>query len=273
MSVTQTNTPSENRLIVLTDVCDSSLSSEKGYLEEHAEKGINTTIIGISEEFQSNICEVFKNVKGFNYFSATKDEDLKKYLFENFDYTFFPANYDLQIELESDSITDIKVFGSPDSDNVQEYNKSRQKGSFIVAKIGTSFPSDISIKEGVMHTFGGLILIKLSNSSETEHFKVKVNITCKDLQMKEIKKSYDISYHIPVKEQFFSEESVQEALDSYQYVSEIKALLKEVNQATEEKERKERWMGSLSMLEKVCPKSKAEELEKLAEIIKKRVEK
>ena len=66
---------------MLTDVCDNSLSSEKGYLEEFAAKSINTTIIGVSEDFRSNICEVFKNVKGFNYFSATEDEDLKKYLF------------------------------------------------------------------------------------------------------------------------------------------------------------------------------------------------
>ena len=91
--------------------------------------------------------------------------------------------------------------------------------------------------------------------------------------MKEINKSYDISYHIPVKEQFFSSESVQEALDSYQYLSEIKELLKEVKESSDHEKMKERWMGSLEMLEKVCPKSKVEELEKLSEIIKKKFKK
>ena len=76
-----------------------------------------------------------------------------------------------------------------------------------------------------------------------------------------------------MKEQFFSSESVQEALDSYQYVSEIKQLLKEVNESKDKENMKERWMGSLSMLEKVCPKSKVEELGKFSEIIKKKFEK
>ena len=106
-STTTSHEECENRLILLTDVCDASLSGQKKYLEELAEKTIHTTIIGISEDFQSKICEVFKNVKGFNYFSATKDEDLKKYLFENFDYTFFPATYDVKITLESDVVTEI----------------------------------------------------------------------------------------------------------------------------------------------------------------------
>lgn len=86
---------------------DPSLSQEKTYLEHYAQKGIHTTIIGISEDFQSSICEVFKNIKGFNYFSATQDDDLKKYLFENFDYTFFPSTYDVKVTLESPELVGV----------------------------------------------------------------------------------------------------------------------------------------------------------------------
>ena len=203
---------------------------------------------------------MFKNVKGFNYFSATKDDDLKKYLFENFDYTFFPATYDVVITLESEMVTGVEVFGSPDSKDVPEYNKDSKPGKFIITKIGTSFPSDISIKEGILHTFGGLILIKLKRLGEGEEFKAKIKICCKDLSMDFIHKEYDIEYKIPFKEQFFSSDSVQEAMDSYQYVSEIKALINQVNKEKDMEEMKQLWLNSLETLEKTCPKSKQEEV-------------
>ena len=214
---------------------------------------------------------MFKNVKGFNYFSATKDDDLKKYLFENFDYTFFPATYDVAITLEAPIVSSVEVFGSPDSQQVPEYNKDSAEGEFVITKIGTSFPSDISIKEGEMHTFGGLILIKLRKAEEGEEFRAKIKVDCKDLQMQSIHKEYEIEYKIPVKEQFFSSGSVQEAMDCYQYVSEIKALIKQVNEGKDMEERKTTWLSSMEMLEKTCPKSKQEEVEKIMQIVKKKL--
>lgn len=53
---------------------------------------------------------------------------MKKYLFDNFDYTFFPSNYDVRIELESDNIACFEVFGTPDSKRVKEYNNFAAKG-------------------------------------------------------------------------------------------------------------------------------------------------
>lgn len=60
----------------------------------------------------------------------------------------------------------MEVFGTPDSKQVKLYNQSSEKDSFVITEMGTSFPSDISIKEGEMHTFGGLILIKLKKKHE-----------------------------------------------------------------------------------------------------------
>jgi hypothetical protein len=41
---------SENRIIMLTDVCDNSLAGEKDFLEKaSASTGITLTIIGISD--------------------------------------------------------------------------------------------------------------------------------------------------------------------------------------------------------------------------------
>ena len=55
------------------------------------ENSIHTSIIGISTDFQSSLCEVFKEIKGFNYFCAVNQKDIKKYVFETFDFGFFPS--------------------------------------------------------------------------------------------------------------------------------------------------------------------------------------
>ena len=67
---------------MLTDACDHSIGSNKEFIETTAnENNIHTSIIGISSEFQSQACEVFKDIKGFNYFCAVSQEDIQKYVF------------------------------------------------------------------------------------------------------------------------------------------------------------------------------------------------
>ena len=45
---------SENRIIMMTDVCDNSLANERDFLEKaSASTGITLTIVGISDEFRS----------------------------------------------------------------------------------------------------------------------------------------------------------------------------------------------------------------------------
>lgn len=50
---------------------------------------------------------------------------MKKYLFENFNFTFFPSNYDIQIDLiENKNVQSIEVYGTVDSKRVKEYNNN-----------------------------------------------------------------------------------------------------------------------------------------------------
>lgn len=118
----------ENRLIMITDVNDNSIETTNKFIEEMSASGINTTIIGVSEEFESSICEKLIEIRGFNYFCAVETDDLKKYLFENFDWTFFPSTYDMEITLCSDNVKFFEVFGSPDADKVKTYNNFAKKG-------------------------------------------------------------------------------------------------------------------------------------------------
>jgi hypothetical protein len=91
---------------------------------------------------------------------------LKKYLFENFDWTFFPSSHNIQLKLKSNNVRIFEVFGSPDSEKVNTYNDFSKKNSeYTIAKIPSSFPSELVIENGVVKTVGGLILVKLSPQS------------------------------------------------------------------------------------------------------------
>lgn len=84
---------------MLTDVNDNSIEEERKLIEDISNSSIGLTIIGISDEFKSDVCERLKNTHGFNYFCAVETDDLKKYLYDNFDYTFFPFAYDIEISI------------------------------------------------------------------------------------------------------------------------------------------------------------------------------
>ena len=46
----------ENRIIMLTDVTDNSITQAHNFISEIEKSEIHTTIIGISDYFQSSVC-------------------------------------------------------------------------------------------------------------------------------------------------------------------------------------------------------------------------
>ena len=72
-----------------------------------------------------------------------EESDLQKYLFDHFDWTFFPSAYDVEILLESDNVKVFEVFGTPDSARAKTYNNFAQKGlkEYTITKYPSSFPS------------------------------------------------------------------------------------------------------------------------------------
>jgi hypothetical protein len=217
------DTPCENRIIMLTDVCDN-FGPSSPFLNSVSQAGIHTTIVGISEEFQSETCEKLIEIKGFNYFCAIEDEHLKKYLFENFDYTFFPSNYAIEISVDSDNIACFDVFGTSDAKRISEYNNFAQKGlnHYVITKTESSFPSELEFKGDDILQHGGLILVKLSPKKQESVFNAKINVSYQDPNNPKgpkALKTYDVHYELPKNEQFFSEGSLEEALNAYYFVS------------------------------------------------------
>lgn len=61
----------ENRIVMLTDVGDNSMTNATTFVQHVQNSGIHTTIIGISDDFKSSTCEKMNEIEGFNYFCAT----------------------------------------------------------------------------------------------------------------------------------------------------------------------------------------------------------
>lgn len=200
---------SENRVVMLTDVEDSSFQNEKLYMEGMAGEGIHATIIGISDSFRSDLCENLTTVKGFNYFCATETPDLRKYLFENFDFTFFPSANDIVIRVASPQIASFEVFGSSDSDKVRDYNGSFEaKGPYTITRTTTSFPSELEVSmDGNVKMSGGLILIKLKLKEPAARFEGLVSLEYKNVTAAgetPMADEYPICFDGPEQEQYYS---------------------------------------------------------------------
>ena len=88
-------------------------------------------------------------------------------MFEDFDWTFFPAAHEIEIRLKSDNVRMFEVFGTSDEKDVKSYNDFAKKGQieFVITKTATAFPSELKIEKGIVKTVGGLILVKLSPQS------------------------------------------------------------------------------------------------------------
>lgn len=261
---------SENRLVMLTDVCDNE-GINPAFIAKVGESDIHTTVIGISEEFQSATCERLVEFRGFNYFCAVEDEHLKKYLFECFDYTFFPANYDVRIELESTNVACFQVFGTPDSKRVAEYNNFAAKGAgkYTVTQYKSSFPSELEYKDGQVLTHGGLILVKVTPREPQSSFKAHVRLSYRTYRGEERHQDYPVSYELPSQEQFYSEECLAEAMRAYYFVSEMKHILEQAEHAeSREQNDSKKTLEALEGLKALAPESKKGEVDKLIGIVK-----
>lgn len=200
------STKVENRMIMLTDVEDNSIYNARSFVEQVEASQIHTTIIGISDKFRSDVCECMNEVKGFNYFCATEIDDLKKYLFENFSFTFFPDIFDIQISVTNNNTRSIEVYGTVDSAKVPTYNVNSED-HFIVTKSKTSFPSELEIGEdGQVKTYGGLILVKLNLRDKVQAlFEGIVHLSYKNANGESVQEEYPVRYESPANEQYYSD--------------------------------------------------------------------
>ena len=211
----------ENRMIMITDVCDNSLSGSNDFVQKASETNIHLSIIGVSSGFRSETCEKLKNIKGFNYFSAVNEEDLMKYIFHTFDFGFFPVAHDIELAISAKNLKSFQVYGSTDADQVSDYNNgfAGEATEFVISRMKSVFPSEISIKDGNVLTVGGLVLLKLKTVEQRTEFEGKITLNYKVPNGKTSTQKYPFSFKAPFNEQYMSEECLYEAIEGYAFTS------------------------------------------------------
>lgn len=202
-----------------------------------------------------------------------EDDHLKKYLFECFDWTFFPANYDIKIEIESENISCFEVFGTPDAKRVREYNDftKEQQGKYTVTKYKSSFPSELKYAKGEVLTHGGLIIVKIVPSKVQPAFLAQIKLSYRTNQGESRQQFYTVKYELPG-EQFYSEEALREALDAYFFVSEMKFVLERAAKSKPE-DNESKWRKTaeaLQGLKQLAPPTKKEDVQKIIDIVEAR---
>lgn len=77
-------------------------------------------------------------------------------------------------------------------------------GKYTITRTKTCFPSELEIKEGVIHMHGGLILLELSPQPHLKKFTATITVTAKDIHHKQQTETFNVAYDLPEGEQFFT---------------------------------------------------------------------
>ncbi len=145
-----------NRLIFITDAMPNQgefgANGLHGLIEVYAARGVQTALLGVGVDFQTELVEALTKVRGANYLSIHSAQEFKKRLGEDFDYLVSPLVYDLKLDVKGSGYAIEEVYGSPDVD----------LSSGEVLHVRTLFPSKTENGE----TKGGLVLLKLRKMGE-----------------------------------------------------------------------------------------------------------
>lgn len=81
-------------------------------MEQSANEGIYVKFIGISYQCNISLTEKLAHVKSPNYLVANKNEEVEKFLVNDFKYLCFPTAQDVELEFRSNNFKAIKCVGT-----------------------------------------------------------------------------------------------------------------------------------------------------------------
>ena len=111
------------RMIIITDMEDRVDEELTKFCEKIAKDGIYVTILGISNEFRTDLAELTSNIKGANYVVIKESKDIIKYLVEDFEYLCFQDASELSFEVITPYIRIERIVGSGKESVEQMYEK------------------------------------------------------------------------------------------------------------------------------------------------------
>ncbi len=153
------------RIIFITDAMPNQgefgAKGLHGLIEQYANERIETTLLGVGVDFQTELVEALTKVRGANYLSIHSAKDFKQRLGEDFDFLVSPLVYDLKLGLEAPGYVIDQIYGSPDTDLSTDN----------LIHVRTLFPSKTENGE----TKGGLILLKLRQVRDADALLVRTS--------------------------------------------------------------------------------------------------
>ena len=210
------STKKNKRIILITDLWahDSDLVQFKELFKKCVhEKNIEITIIGISQDANSHLAQIVAYEKGCNYYNVLNDNDLEKYLVQQFNYLCFPYAYNLKINFKSNDLKIIECIGAGDKKDKENLNE--------ICDIGSAVPSELKIVNNNIYMEGGLILLKLKKQNQNnsnKNFLCELILKYDDRNYNPIEQKYE--YEIKIEdnaEDYFSSKSIEKGIGLYYY--------------------------------------------------------
>ena len=107
------NKNQQRRIILITDMLYEEADENFNNLcKEMADNNIFLTILGISDSFDTGLTETISKIKGCNYYVILNDNDMKKYLIDEFNYICFPLSFNEKLEILSPSLKIKSIIGT-----------------------------------------------------------------------------------------------------------------------------------------------------------------
>ena len=155
----------ENRIVFVTDAMPNLGETGEGgllkILQNNADRGIYTTFIGVGVDFNTELVEMITGVRGANYYSVHSGGEFEERMDEEFDFMVTPLVFDLHLRLDAPGYRIEEVYGSPEA----------EEATGEIMTVNTLFPT--KAEEGEVK--GGIILIKLNQTSDGDNLTLKVS--------------------------------------------------------------------------------------------------
>ena len=213
----------ENRIILITDAQPNSGDwTEQGFLarlKANAADNIFTTVVGVGLDFNTELIQsITQDVKGANYFSVHSPGDFQEKLVEDFEYAVNPLLFDINLTIDSDSLTRgwkiASVYGAPNA------GEAVSSGGDVLT-INTLFPSP-KTEQGIK---GGVLLLRMIPPDDVHASPLTLTVTYEDRNGTQHTSQRAVSFPADMSSELYGSPGVEKAVLLARYTDLIQSWL------------------------------------------------
>ena len=215
------STNKNKRVILISDDWFQFNDVLKGISKDAESKKIGITFLAISREANTNLVDYCSSFYDNNYYLIRDENDIEKYLINQFKFINFAYSYDLKLDIVNDGNENNfkidKIIGTGYDKNFNKENNVK------IFDIKNAFPSDL--KSGFQE--GGLILLKYSPKNENEEVNFSFRFSYRERNNKIINEllNYKIK-KLNDSDVFFSDENIKKGVSIFYYGKFLRKVFK-----------------------------------------------